>query len=166
MKRLLTGSVVLVGLLSILAGCGGEGVDCTNTGNPTALVGGGTDSTGFVPLSSGATMTVVLGPQGLYMVTPSVRTENLYPGEAGRVGNGSDPVVEFSLFLGSTNIGGSAREHLGLTPTADGDEKLGVFTPFTPDISTYINQTITVQVDVEDACGRTASDSLDVVAEQ
>ncbi len=159
----------LAGLVmcGLLAACGGgEPVNCTPMGSPSAQVGGGTGSTGFVVLDPGDPMAVTLGPQGLYMVTPSVRVQNMYPGQAGRIGDDADPVVEFSLELGGDNIGGSARENLGLTVTADGAEVLGVFTPFTPDLYTYINQLITVRVEVEDACGGTASASLDVIAEQ
>ena len=154
----------------VLAGaaCNGiaGGVDCDQFGSASAQVGGGSDSVGFVALQSGDPMTVVLGPQGLYMVTPSVRIQNMSPGKAGRVGNSDDPRVAFSLYQGTTNIGGSAREYLGLTQTADGAEVLGVFTPFTVDISTYINQTITVKVEVDDACGRSATGSLDVLVQQ
>jgi len=158
-------SLLLCGLLAACGG-GGEPVDCTPGGTPSAQVGGGSQGTGFIALQSGDPMTVVLGPQGLYMVTPSVRVQNMYPGQAGRTGDGADPIIEFTLELAGDTIGGSAREHMGLTVTADGGERLGVFTPFTPDISNYIDQTITVRVDVEDACGRTASASLDVFAEQ
>lgn len=153
-------------LVSIACTGGPAGVDCDQSGSPSAQVGGGSDSVGFVALQSGDPMTVVLGPQGLYMVTPSVRVQNMAGGQAGRVGDSDDPRVEFQLYQGSTNIGGSAREYLGLTSTADGSEVLGVFTPFTVDISTYINQTITVKVDVVDACGNHATGSLDVVAQQ
>ncbi len=155
-------------LLLGAVGCGGDGevIDCAIGGSASAQVGGGTDSTGFVVLQSGDPITVSFGPQGLYMVTPSVRVQNMYPGKSGRVGNSNDPRIEFELLQGSTTIGGSARENLGLDVSTLGAERLGVFTPFTPDISTYINQTITIKVTVNDACGRSASDSIDVVAQQ
>ncbi|HTM22055.1 MAG TPA: hypothetical protein VL172_16145 [Kofleriaceae bacterium] len=161
-----TGRVVLALMAGgVFVGCGGEAVDC-QPGQAAALVGGGSESTGFVVMSSGDAMTVVLGPQGLYMVTPSVRVQNMYPGEAGRVGNDADPLVEFTLVLDGEVIGGSAREHLGMAEGPDGAERLGVFTPFTPDLSTYIGRTVTVRVEVEDACGQTATAALDVVADQ
>jgi hypothetical protein len=150
----------------VLGACGdGETIQCDFTGSASAVVGGGTAQTGFLALQSGAPMEVTLGPQGLYMVTPSVRVQNMYPGESGRTGNANDPEISFEVHMGGSLIGGSAREYLGLTASAGGAERLGVFTPFTADRSQYIGQLVTVSVQVKDACGRSAGGTLDVTAQ-
>lgn len=149
-----------------MAGCGsGEDIVCEFSGAATAVVGGGTTQTGFVTLAPEAPMEVTLGPQGLYMLTPSVRVQNMYPGVSGRTGDANDPNITFELYLNNVLIGGSAREHLGLTAGPDGDERLGVFTPFTAERSEYLGQVVSVEVLVEDACGRTAQGGLDVTAQ-
>jgi len=153
-----------------VSGCVGGGDDemvtCNFSGPATALVGGGTSQTGFVNLSDGADMTVVLGPQGLYMVTPSIRVQNMYPGKAGRTGNSNDPEVVVELYLGGELIGGSARENIGLRQSVDGDEALGIFAPFTAELTDYLGRTVTVKGTVEDACGRSTSDELDITVVQ
>lgn len=155
-------------VLAIVAagyGCsgGGEVVDCAIAEVASVVVGGGTTQTGFLDLSDGADMTIVFGLQGLYMVTPSVRVHGMYPGVSGRTGNGNDPEILIELLLGATIIGGSARANLGLTANVVGDERLGIFTPFTGERVTYLGQTITIRANVSDACGNSASDELYVV---
>jgi len=151
-----------------LGGCLGGGDDdevitCDFSGSASALVGGGTLQTGFVNMSDGADMGVVFGPQGLYMVTPSIRVQNMYPGKAGRTGHSNDPQIEIELVMGGDVIGGSARENLGLRTSLDGSEALGIFAPFTVDRGDYIGGTVTLRGSVTDACGRSASDDLQVV---
>jgi len=91
--------------------------------------------------------------------------QNMYPGVSGRTGDSNDPTITFELYLNNALIGGSARENLGLTSGPDGDERLGVFTPFTADRSEYLGQVVTVEASVEDACGRKAQGALDVTAQ-
>jgi len=111
-------------------------------------------------------MVVEFGPQGLYMLTPSVRVQGMHAGVAGRTGNSNDPLIELEAYLGSELIGGSAREYLGLTQTAVGDERLGIFMPFTAELSTYVGQNVRIHAVVSDACGASASDDLTVLAQQ
>ena len=171
MNRLLR-LATLVCFVSSAAGCtsgGGDDddvVNCNFSGPASALVGGGNLQLGFVNMSDGADMTVVLGPQNLYMVTPSIRVQNMYPGQAGRTGNSNDPEVRIELFMGDNLIGGSARENLGLSQSAEGAEALGIFAPFTAALNDYLGSTVIVKGTVEDACGRSASDELQVVTVQ
>jgi len=165
--------IFLVLAVAVATGCGVGGgdddddvVNCSFSGPASATVGGGSQQVGFVNMSPGDDMVVVLGPQGLYMVTPSVRVNEMWPGKAGRTGNSNDPEILVELYMGGSLIGGSARENLGLRVTAAGAEALGIFAPFTAELNTYLNQTITVRAEVSDACGREASDELDVVAVQ
>jgi hypothetical protein len=164
-----TGRIVMaLAAGGLLVACGGESTECQPGGSATAQVGGGSESTGFVVLQPGDVMLVVLGPQGLYMVTPSVRVQNLDPGQAGRVGDPADPLIEFTLELDGEVIGGSARQNLGMAEGPDGADALGVFTPFTDidQVPSYLGHTITVRVSVEDAGGQCATGALTVVAEQ
>ena len=167
-KRSAVRASLVIAIMVAGCGCGGDGevVDCTFDEAPSVVVGGGTTQTGFLDLNDGADMTIVLGPQGLYMVTPSVRAFGMYPGVSGRTGNSNDPEILIELLDGSTVIGGSARANLGLTGTVAGDERLGIFTPFTEELSTYLGQTVTIRGEVTDACGRSASDTLDIVPMQ
>jgi len=142
-------------------------VDCsTVTGSPSVQVGGGTAQTGFVDLQDGAEMVGVLGPQGLYMVTPSIRAHGVFPGEDGRAGNPDDPVVLVETFQSDSLVGGSASEHLGLTQTANGLERYGIFVPFTGDLSEFVGETVTLKATVTDACGNNAVDELNIVVQQ
>lgn len=165
MLRTLSGVAVLI-LCS--AGCGVVGGECDPTcnfsGAPTALLGGGTSQTGFVNLSDGDEMTVTLGPQGLYMVTPSVRVQNMDTGQSGQR-TSCEPEVLIEIIKDGSVIGGSAREHIGLTKTANGGEALGVFTPFTAETD-YLGMVVTLRAQVSDACGNSATDELDVRAVQ
>ena len=141
-------------------------LSCEFSQNPEVNIGGGSELAGYVPLDVGDDMVGWVGPQGLFMVTPSVRTNGLYPGVNGRAQNHpDDPEVTFETFKGPELIGGSARERLGLTPTAYGDERLAVFVPFWEEISedVYVNQAVTLIVTVNDACGRQGSTQLDII---
>jgi len=147
-------------------GADATAIDCTLSEAASVTVGGGTEQTGYVEMADGGEMTAVLGPQGLYMVTPSIRTHGLYPGNAGRAGHADDPEVQIEIMLTGSLVGGSATEHLGLTPTASGDERLGIFTPFTGDISQYVGQNVTLRASVSDACGNDSSDELRIIVRQ
>ena len=153
-------------LLALVAvGCGGEAVDCTFTEAASVVLGGGTTQTGFLALNDGDDMTVVLGPQGLWMVTPSVRARGMYPGVAGRR-DGNDPLIEIKAYLNDVEIGSSAREHLGLTQTANGDEGLGIFMPFTALQVEYLGMSVLLRGTVSDACARSANDELTIAVVQ
>ena len=141
-------------------------VDCAIDEPMFLAVGGGSSLTGFVDLADGADMTGVLGPQGLYMVTPSIRGRGMYPGTAGRVGNADDPQIVIEVLAGGAVVGGSARENLGLTSTPDGYEKLGIFTPFEGNVSEYAGREVTLRATVSDACGNTITDELTIVVRQ
>ena len=160
-----TTNIALWSLALVALGCGGEAVDCTFTEAASVVLGGGTVQTGFLALNDNDVMTVVLGPQGLYMVTPSVRVRGMYPGVAGRR-DGNDPLIEIKAYLNDVEIGSSAREHLGLTQTANGDEGLGIFMPFTVVQADYLNQSVLLRGTVSDACGRSANDELTIVVVQ
>ncbi len=170
----LTLVVPLIAAASLAAagpGCGSdsEPINCNFTGAASAVVGGGTDSTGFLNLNDGDEMTVSLGPQGAWMVTPSIRVQNMWPGKSGRTGNSNDPEVVTELYLDGNLVGGSAREYLGLTPAVGGGaEALGMFSPFVRELELvdYLGRTVRIRGVVEDACGRRASDELDVVVRQ
>ena len=139
-------------------------IDCTFTENASVVAGGGTLQTGFLALADGAEMDVTLGPQGLYMVTPAIRVNGLYPGRSGSVGDASDPMVVIELYKDSAQVGGSAEARIGLTPGANGAELLQIFSPFTAELATYDGQLVTIQATVSDACDRTATDTLEVRA--
>jgi hypothetical protein len=147
-------------------GDGGPEPDCTPGTAPALVLGGGTVQTGFLALADGDEMIVVLGPQGLNMVTPAVRTAGLFPGVSGSVNGDADPLIEIRATLDSTQIGTTASEHLGLTETPEGDERLGVWLPFDPPLATYLGRIVTLDGEVTDACGRSATDTLDVVVRQ
>ena len=182
MKKLFPAVTIVAFPMLALFGCGVGGttpdpgggadaavsmVECsTVTGTPSVQVGGGSSQTGFVDLPDGAEMVGVLGPQGLYMVTPSIRAHGVYPGEDGRAGHPDDPVVLVETFEGSTLVGGSASEHLGLTNTAAGYERYGIFVPFTGDLSEYVGKTVTLKATVTDACDNTATDELQILVQQ
>ena len=142
-------------------------VQCgTVTGTPDLELGGGNPQTGFVELSAGSDMLGVLGPQGLYMVTPSVRAMGVYPGEDGRAGHPDDPMVIIETYLDGVLVGGSAEENLGLTVNVAGMERLGIYVPFDGDLSEFVGKTVTLRATIEDACGNSASDELQVVVRQ
>jgi len=143
-----------------------EVVDCAADEAPMLLLGGGSSLTGFVNLADGDDMTGVLGPQGLYMVTPSIRSRGVYPGSAGRVGNRNDPQIVVEVFSGGALVGGSAREHMGMTPTPDGFERLGIFVPFEGLLSEYVGSQVTLRATLTDACDREVVDELNVVIRQ
>lgn len=164
-----------------LAACGGaapEGGDPgTGTGDPNPLVcdfegpaqvvlGGGTQQTGFLTLQDGADMTGSLGPQGLYMITPSVRAKNVYPGKGGSVGDARDPEIVVEAYLGQDLVGGSAQARMGLTMTPDGGERLGIWVPFNGRLDEYVGKTVVLMTTVADACGQTVTDELEVVIRQ
>ncbi len=141
---------------------------CESVTEPARLgVGGGTPQAGFVEMQDGDEMTVVLGPSGPYMVTPSIRAWGVFPGEAGRAGDPADPTIAIEALLETEQIGSSWPEHLGLTVTVDGAERLGIFVPFWEvDLGTYLDQLVTIRGEITDVCGNTATDTLDVVLVQ
>ena len=119
---------------------------------------------GFGNLADGDPMTVVLGPQGLNMMTPSIRARGVSPGKSGRTGGASDPLVSLEAFEGGSLIGASARSRLGLTVGAEGAERLGIFLPFNVDPPRFLNKRVRIRGSIEDACGRTATSELEVMA--
>ena len=149
------------------AGSSGQQIDCQFSDAATLLVGGGTQQTGFIELQDGSEMLAALGPQGLFMVTPSVRAHAVHPGKGGRTGNTEDPKIEIQLIAaGGAVVGGSGSNHMGLTQTLEGVERLGVWAPFEGDVAAHVGNTITVRGSITDACGRTAVDELDVIVRQ
>ncbi len=126
---------------------------CVDLGEPAALEIGG-------PIM------VVLGPQDLYMVTPSIRAWGVIPGEAGRIHDPDDPIIAIDLFLETERIGWSARDHLGLTVTADGAEKSMIWVPIYVELDIFIDRRVTLRGEITDVCGNTATDTLDVVLVQ
>jgi hypothetical protein len=142
-------------------------VDCDLGAQTAAVVaGGGTLQTGFLELPDGADMEATLGPQGLYMVTPAIRTQGIYPGKSGSVGDPNDPMVKISILKGSEEIGGSAASRIGMSPSADGAVLLQIFSPFTVAPTEYDGLLVTIEATVSDACGHTVVDSLQVVPRQ
>lgn len=160
-----------VGIVIVLAsGCSdgdcvaAGGVDCCSlSGMASLTIGGGTTETGFVELAEGAEMTVILSPSGLWMLLPSIRAHNVWPGTAGSNSAIDDPRIELTLHHGGDRIGGSPKDRLGLTATADGLERIGIWTPFGEEPTSLADMTVTIRGTISDACGRTATDSLDVV---
>ena len=148
------------------AGADAAVLDCQFSVAPSVTLGGGSEQTGFVDMADGGEMSIVLGPQGLYMVTPSIRTLGLYPGTAGRVGHADDPQILIEIISSSIVVGGSAEENLGLTQTASGSERLGIFTPFAENAAQYVDQSVTLRATVSDACGKSSSDELGIIVRQ
>ncbi len=147
------------------ADAAGPPAECSSiTETPAVVMGGGTDQTGFVTIVEGADMAVTIGPQGLYMVTPSLRTTGLYPGTGGSRGQPHDPMVVVDIYLGELQIGGSAQERVGMNTTATGAELLGIFSPFSGNRDQYDGMLVTLRATVEDACGRTGTAELSVIA--
>ncbi len=146
--------------------------DCDSlSGTPTVTIGAGISTTGFVAADDGDDMFGQVGPQGLFMVTPSICVDNMWPGQAGRAGNNpNDPEVVYQTFLVSDNseIGGSATERLGLTPKTGCDELLATFVPFFDNIEStvYMNEEVKLRVTVKDACGQTTTDELTIIVTQ
>lgn len=154
----------LLGGLGLACGKGSAGVSCDPAGPASVKIGGGSPQTGFVNLADGGAMTVVLGPQGLNMITPSIRAQGVSPGKSGRMGNAEDPLVALEASEGGSVVGASARARLGLMVTAEGAERLGIFLPFSVDPPRYLNKRLRISASIEDACGRTASGELEVTA--
>jgi hypothetical protein len=149
---------------ALVAACGqsGEAIVCDAVGPVVVDIGGGTEQTGFVPMADGAPMALVLGPQGLYMVTPSLRVRGVYPGVAGRRRDPADPEIAIEAALDGAVIGASAVEHIGLVVTADGAEAAALYVPFSVDRSEYLEEVVTLHADVSDACGAHGEGQLEV----
>jgi hypothetical protein len=175
---------VRVALLAILLthpGCGGDdaGPDCSDLGVAPALTLGGTTLTqdAYVAIDDGDILKVIITGAGLFALPPSLRMQGLWPGEADRAGHADDPIVAIRAHVGSTYVGGTdvstadgttldVAPNYGFTPIADGSELVAVPVIFLDGIEPldYLNETVTLTATVTDACQRSASDELDVVA--
>ena len=140
---------------------GDQGPDCSSfTGAASLVLGAGTQQTGYVEIEDGDDMMGTLGPQGLYMVTPSIRAQQMYPGVEGRVRHDDDPMIMIEARIGGETVGGSARTRMGLTIADDGLERLGVWVPFDGDLTLYVNKMVLLRATVTDACDRSVMDTL------
>ena len=174
--------IVHVALLALLAqpGCGDDaGPDCSDLGVAPALTIGGTtlDQSAYVAIDDGAILKVIITSAGLFALPPSLRVQGLWPGEAARTGDAADPVVAIRAHVGDSYVGGTdvstedgtamaEAPHYGFTASASGDELVAVPVIFIDGIEPldYLNQTVTLTATVTDACQRSASDELDVIA--
>ncbi len=173
--------VVLAGL----CGCGGDdGPDCEALSGeqPTLVIGGTTNGLdAFVAIEDGDDLKVMINQNGLYMLPPSLRIGALYPGQAGRVGDDRDPEVAIrayvdndygTVYVGGTDVSVEDGAKVGVWPrygfatTDAGGELVAVQVVFVAgiDVLSYLNQVVTLEATVTDACGRSAQDQLEVVA--
>lgn len=134
---------------------------CEPQGESWLLLGGGDFQRGFEELADGEAMTVVLGPDGFYRLTVSVRAQGIYPGQADRQGHPVDPLIGVETWLDADVVGDFSPTRLGMSPTPDGYEKLGLWVAFHG--QPPVGQTVTLKAQVSDSCGVTVSDELDVV---
>ncbi len=175
------GSLLVAAWLGFCAAaCGNDGPECSEDDGPNILEIGDTSLASpqsFVPLESGDPMRVVITGKGFYALQPAIRVQGLWPGEPDRVGHEEDPRISIHAFLGGDFVGGTnvsgetgqvgeEEPRLGLSPTADGDELVGVALVFVDGIDPrqYLNETLELRGEVTDACDETAAAELEVVA--
>lgn len=132
---------------------------------PAALqVGGATPTGEFDPMVDGQDIVAVMAPSGLYMLTPSIRARGIDPGESGRAGNASDPLVRIDVFKQGVRVGGSVEQHLGLSDSGVGYDLVEIFTPLDVPPAEFDGVDLELHASITDACGRTASGLLQVHA--
>lgn len=175
------GSLLVIACFGLcVAGCGDDGPECSKDDGPNVLEIGDTSLASpqtYVPLEPGDSMRVVITGKGFYALQPAIRVRGLWPGEPDRVGNEEDPRISIHAFLGEdfvagTNVSGETGQvgddepRLGLSPTADGAELLGVALVFVDglDPRQYLNQILELRGEITDACNETATAQLEVVA--
>ncbi len=128
---------------------------------PASLQVGGASTTGeFEAMADGQNLAAVMAPSGLYMLTPSIRARGIDPGESGRAGSSSDPLVRIDVFKQGVRIGGSVEQHLGLTDNGVGYDLVEIFTPLDVPPSEFDGVDLELRASITDACGRTASGLL------
>jgi len=138
--------------------------ECEFTEPAAVSVGGSNPQGEFEALADGTDMVAVIAPSGLYMLMPSIRARGVDPGQTGRSGHPSDPLVRVDVFKFGARVGGSVEQHLGLSEVRLGFELVDVFTPIDIPPAEFDGYDLELRATVVDACGRTASGLLEIRA--
>jgi len=165
---------LIAGCLVILVSCGGT--DPGPSGPPEVTVGTVADIIGgdltYTTLTNGDSIQIVKGPQavsiGGYHIGVSVRIKGMETGDPENRDDPNNPSTLFKVLIGSTEY------HLRKTPVVQGYRSTmaaGVFELSGTNVRLEINdddvlhnQTVTLEVVVTDADGRTDSDSRTLIA--
>ncbi len=131
-----------------------EPLPCRNLEPGMAELGKGDLSTGFTELSDGDDVHVVFGPQGMHMLTLSLRVWDMEPSQAGGVGNR----VSVGIRHEGVVVGGVSND---MEPSAQQDEItefLGIRSVFTAaEVDVLDEEMANIEVIVSDGCGRELS---------
>jgi hypothetical protein len=141
------------GLCLLLAACPGNGPDTPP--QPLQIGRHDTATDSFVPVAAGEIMAVVLGPNGLNMVVPSLRAVGIDP-------SGPDPTVEVDVggVIMAADIEGS---RVDMQPDADGYVLWDLRVPFQAELCCYNCVSGAVHATLEDASGNDFEGSVTVM---
>ncbi len=141
-------AAVLACLLAVPA-CAGDGA-CPAESAAHGEIGLGDLATGFSPMSDGAEVPIVLGPQGLNMIEICVRVVGLAPSE-----DGSYPVSVGVYHGGEVVAGAIGTLEPVLADDAGTADFLGLRVVFTlAEVRPLDGQPAEVQATVTDGCGQ------------
>lgn len=153
-------------LLALLALVGCAADDGAPTGDPVAELG--TGELEFEPLSDGAELYVVQGPQGGYHFNGSVRVMGVAPGNTDDLLDPDNPTTEFRAWVGDARVdAGGARYTQGLDPAPSPYHGQMAGRRVILDIlddAELDGATVRFEVTVSDVFGNSASDSVTVTA--
>ncbi len=139
---------------------------CADLGPAWVEVGDGEDQ--HTGLDDGDDVPIVLGPQGGYMIALSLGAGGVLAGDPADPTDPRNPRVTFQAFLpDEPEPLGSITPVRGLSPMDDGDlQLLGTWLIFDAalDTAVYFDQLIDVDVQITDARGNEASDSVSVTS--
>jgi len=127
-----------------------EPLACENPVPGVGEVGLGNLESGFLELADGADVQVVLGPQGLHMITISARIEHFERPSQG----GGRALVTAATRVGGAVVGGNIAH---LIPEAAGEdmvEFVGVRSIFTAEVEAFVGQVADIVLTAHDGCGR------------
>jgi len=155
--------VVWLGLAAAVSACAG---DDQPVGPAWVEIGAGADQ--FAPLADGDSVSIVLGPQGGFMVALALRTGGIVPGDPSDPTDPDNPRVTFRIVpAGGGDPFGVVTEQRGVSAAGDdGYELAGSWLIFNPALDTadYFDQMVDLSVTVVDRRGESASDGVSVTA--
>lgn len=146
--------------------CAAAGCAEPDLGPPWAEIGAGESA--FSPLDDGDTIQIVGGPQGGFMMALAVRAGGIGAGDERDPSDPSNPRITFRAWLaGETDPVGIITLQRGMAADGSGElETHGTWLIFNPAVGTelYFDATLTLEVKIVDAAGRTAQDEVEVYA--
>jgi hypothetical protein len=162
----------LAAALLALAGCSGAGGADAGSGADAAPVEAvaelGTGDLEFAPLADGDALPYILGPQGGYHFLASVRVRGVEAGDPDTRTDPRNPRTEFRAYRGEERIDARASSYVqGLDPIPgeDGHQMVGRLLILDIDsCDALADETVRVEVTVEDVDGVTATDRRTVTA--